>query len=222
MSNPWFRMYAELAHDPKVQMLSEAMQRRYMMLMCMRCSNALVTLHETEIAFHLRISNEELAETKALFIAKQFIDDQWNLLNWEKRQFASDSSAMRVARHRASKKEAGNGNVTLQEQPCNALDTDTDTDTYKDIPAPQTKILKPTAKKKTALPADFKISLRVQEWAQEKGYTQLDAHYDRFVGACRAKGYSYVDWDEGFMGAIRDNWAKVPTPITQKTRALVL
>ena len=114
MSNPWFRMYAEFAHDPKVQMLSEAMQRRYMMLMCLRCSNTLVTLHETEVAFYLRISDEELAETKRIFISKGFINDQWNLLNWDKRQFISDSSAARVAKHRAKKKtEEKPSNVTV-------------------------------------------------------------------------------------------------------------
>ena len=132
MANQWFRMYSEFATDAKVQMLSEAMQRRYLMLMCLRCSNALVTLHDEEIAFQLRISNEELAETKALFIKKGFIDSAWNLLNWEKRQFASDSSAARVAKHRALQKEkqeqAGNGDVTLHETKANGLDTDTDTD----------------------------------------------------------------------------------------------
>ena len=66
MSSPWFRLYSEFAHDPKVQMMTEVMQRRYIMILCMRCSNTLVTLHETEVAFHLRISNAELAETKAL------------------------------------------------------------------------------------------------------------------------------------------------------------
>ena len=130
MANQWFRMYSEFATDARVQMLSEAMQRRYLMLMCLRCSNALVTLHDEEIAFQLRISDEELAETKALFIKKGFIDSAWNLLNWEKRQFASDSSAARVAKHRALQKEkqeqASNGDVTLHETKANGLDTDTD------------------------------------------------------------------------------------------------
>lgn len=107
MTNPWFRFYSEFSHDPKVQMMTEAMQRRYIMVMCLRCSNALVTLHETEIAFHLRITDAELAETKALFIAKGFVDDKWNLLNWDKRQFVSDSSAERVKRHRAKRAEQG-------------------------------------------------------------------------------------------------------------------
>lgn len=107
MANPWFRMYAEFATDAKVQMLTEAMQRRYLMLMCLRCSNALETLHDDEIAFQLRISDEELAETKALFVRKGFIDDAWNLLNWDKRQFSSDSSVERVRRHREKRKASG-------------------------------------------------------------------------------------------------------------------
>ena len=128
MANPWFRLYSEFAHDPKIQMLSEAMQRRYVMLMCLRCSEVLETLHETEIAFQLRLSTEELDETKQLFISKNFIDEKWNLLNWDKRQFVSDSSTMRVARHREKKKQPSNVVETLQKRPSNAIDTDTDTE----------------------------------------------------------------------------------------------
>jgi hypothetical protein len=129
MANPWFRLYSEFAHDPKIQMLSEAMQRRYVMLMCLRCSEVLETLHETEIAFQLRLSTGELEETKQLFISKNFIDKHWNLLNWDKRQFVSDSSTMRVAKHRNKKKQVSNVDETLQKRPSNAIDTDTDTDT---------------------------------------------------------------------------------------------
>lgn len=122
MSNPWFRFYSEFAHDPKVQMMSEAMQRRLVMLFCLRCSNALVTLQVTEIAFHLRVTDAELEETKQLFVAKGFIDSDWNIENWDKRQFKSDSSAPRVAKHRANKKEASNADVTLQVTNSNALE----------------------------------------------------------------------------------------------------
>jgi flagellar basal body rod protein FlgB len=126
MSNPWFRVYSEFATDPKVQMLAEAMQRRLIMILCLRCSNTLVTLHDSEIAFHLRISDQELAETKALFVSKKFIDKDWNVLNWEKRQFKSDSSKDRVAKHRALQKTEqegqSNDDVTLQVTNANALE----------------------------------------------------------------------------------------------------
>jgi len=107
-------------------MLSEAMQRRYVMLMCLRCSEVLETLHETEIAFQPRLSTGELDETKELFISKNFIDKHWNLLNWDKRQFVSDSSTMRVAKHRNKKKQVSNVGETLQKRPSNAIDTDTE------------------------------------------------------------------------------------------------
>ena len=120
--NTWFRMYAEFATDPKVQMLPEVMQRRLTMLFCMRCSNDLVTLHETEIAFQLRISDDELKVTKTLFVSRGFIDAAWNIRNWGKRQFVSDSSSMRVAKHREKKKRDSNVDVTLQKRQSNGLE----------------------------------------------------------------------------------------------------
>lgn len=111
----WFRMYGEFATDPKVQMMSEADQRRFIMLLCLRCSNDSVTLHETEIAFQLRISNEEWATSKALFLSKGLIGEDCKPLAWDRRQFVSDSSAARVAAHRAKKKQACNVTVTPPE-----------------------------------------------------------------------------------------------------------
>jgi len=125
---PWFRMYAEFATDAKVQIMPEVMQRRLLMLFCLRCSNDLVTLQCNEIAFQLRISDAELAKTKALFLRQGFINDDWEILNWEQRQFSSDSSAERVAEHRRRKKEQEKKDVTLQSRSCNAIDTDTETD----------------------------------------------------------------------------------------------
>lgn len=119
MANSWFRMYAEFSTDPKVQMLSEVNQRRLTMIFCLRC-NGHVTLHDEEVTFLLRISNEEWQVTKALFIAKGFTNDSNEVLNWDKRQYVSDSSAERVAKHRASKKES----VT----PCNVTVTPPDTE----------------------------------------------------------------------------------------------
>lgn len=128
----WFRMYSEFANDPKVQSMSEAMQRRLMMLLCLRCSNTLVTLQEDEIAFALRITDEELAETKTLFVRKGFVNSTWEIQNWDKRQFVSDSSASRVAKHRAKAKvevktdDVTPCNVTVTPQIQNRTDTDTE------------------------------------------------------------------------------------------------
>ena len=68
---------------------------------------------------------------------------------------------------------------------------------------------KPITNKETLLPPDFKISERVISWANEKGYRDLQKHFDYFVLRAQSKGYKYTDWDAAFMTAIRDNWAKV-------------
>ena len=127
MSNPWFRLYSEFANDPKIQMMSEADQRRFMMILCIRCSNGDVTLQDEEVAFQLRVSNEEWLRTKALFISKNLIDDDNKPVAWDKRQFASDSSAPRVAKHRAKVKEVSNVTVTPPEQIQNRTDTESET-----------------------------------------------------------------------------------------------
>ena len=115
MSNPWFRLYSEFLNDPKVQLMSEANQRRLVMIFCIRC-NGCVTLQDKHVTFQLRISDEEWAITKAEFIANGFIDSDNNVLNWDKRQYRSDTSAARVAKHRTLHK-----NVTVTK--CNVTVT---------------------------------------------------------------------------------------------------
>lgn len=112
MANQWFRMYAEFASDPKVQSMAESMQRRLMMIMCLRCGDVLVTLRDDEIAFALRISDDELRATKQLFLSKKFIDAKWNLLNWDKRQYSADSSKERTKRWRDRHRD---GDVTFRD-----------------------------------------------------------------------------------------------------------
>lgn len=79
-------------------------------------------------------------------------------------------------------------------------------------PAASAAPKKSKAPSKTPLPDGFCISERVEQWAAGRGITQLQAHFENFVGSCKAKGYTYADWDEGFMGAIRNDWAKLNAP----------
>lgn len=65
---------------------------------------------------------------------------------------------------------------------------------------------------KTAIPEGFAVSERVKAWAADKGFGQLDAHLEHFIGKAKAKAYTYADWDEGLMGAIRDDWAGLRKP----------
>lgn len=118
----WFRMYHEFATDPKVQMLSEVDQRRFVMVLCLKACNGDVALHNDEVAFQLRISESEWDDTKSRLLARNLIQPDNTPTNWDKRQYISDSSSERVKRHREKVKRDCNVTVTPP-------DTDTDTDT---------------------------------------------------------------------------------------------
>jgi hypothetical protein len=65
----------------------------------------------------------------------------------------------------------------------------------------------------TTLPEGFAVSDRVLKWAVEQGLAGvIELHFEAFVSTCRAKGYTYVDWDEAFMSAVRKNWARIEAP----------
>jgi hypothetical protein len=204
MANPWFRLYSEFAHDPKIQMLSEAMQRRYVMLLCLKCSETLETLHETEIAFQLRLSEAELIETKQLFISKNFIDKQWNLLNWDKRQFVSDSSTMRVRKYRDKKKQPSNVDETLQKQPSNAIDTDTDTDK------------KQNSKRGSRLANDWVLPNEWEYWANKErpdlNAKQVADQFKDFWCAKPGKDGVKLDWQATWRNWVRNQKAVKPNP----------
>lgn len=71
---------------------------------------------------------------------------------------------------------------------------------------------RPARKKRAALtpmPDGFAISDRVKAWAVEKRYTKLEQRFEHFLGYVRRKQPTYADWDEAFMSAVRDDWAKL-------------
>lgn len=67
-------------------------------------------------------------------------------------------------------------------------------------------------KPETAIPSDFAVSEAVEAWAATKGFDRLGEHLEAFRLKVAAKNYTYVDWDAAFMGAIRDDWAKLRVP----------
>lgn len=207
MSNTWLRLYKEFAHDPKVQTMSEAMQRRLIMLFCLRCGNADATLHATdEIAFWMRISDAELVETKALFLQKGFIEEDWSIKNWDKRQVRSDSSTERSRKHRADKNK-------VTKRPCNVAATEmqrpVDTEQIQNREEESKKnIIKKVSRR---LP---KVSLQTWEknygpisseqlldFAREKSWSEqtLAENITLFRRKCEIKNYDYTNFIKAFM-----------------------
>lgn len=81
-------------------------------------------------------------------------------------------------------------------------------------PEPSRTIKEPSrgrrASRATPIPPDFKVSPRVQAWAQQKGFAALlPQHLEHFLSYAKAKGARYVDWDEAFMNAVRADWGQI-------------
>lgn len=194
MANQWFRMYAEFSTDPKVQMLSETDQRRLVMILCLRC-NGNVTLHDEEVTFLLRISNEEWQKSKSVFISKNFINEANEVLNWDKRQFASDTSKNRVAAYRERKKIEGNADVTLHKQKCNAVDTE-QIQNRTDISTSLRSVDKPS-KRKTQLPENFNPAGSSVDTLTNAGIS-VQEELQKFTDYCRSNGTLALDWQAKF------------------------
>jgi len=112
----WFSLHAEILDDPKVQMLSEVDQRRFIMILCARCRNGNETFHDVSIAFQLRITLEEWLRTKETLIVSKLVTSDNKPTNWDKRQKPRDLSTERVRRHRKR-------NETFLKQQCNVSET---------------------------------------------------------------------------------------------------
>ena len=128
MANPWFRFYAEFQDDAKIQMLPLSARYYFVMLLCSRCKAARLT--DAVIAYQWRLPASEVQELKSLFVEHGFIDDAWNVLKWDKRQYVSDSSKDRTQKYRDRHKNvtvtANNGHMQRHRD---VPDTDTEADT---------------------------------------------------------------------------------------------
>lgn len=99
-SRTWFRLYTEFASDPKVQLLDETLQRRFVMLLCLAGAGVTPTESVSEVDFVLRIGVSECEKTRSILVSRGLIDETWFPKKWTKRQFESDSSTERVKRFR--------------------------------------------------------------------------------------------------------------------------
>lgn len=124
----WFRLHSEMPNDPKIKLLAFEDRWHYVSLLCFKCSeeldNANESLKERMIAAHLGLSLSELDSVKKRLSEVYLIDNDWQPLGWDKRQYKSDSSNDRVSKFR--KKRYSNVTVTPPE-------TDTETDTEEHI-----------------------------------------------------------------------------------------
>ena len=209
MANQWFRLYSEFATDPKIRMMGEALQRRYIMLLCLRCSNDDVTLHDDEITFQLRISNEEWQETKSAFLAKNLIGSDNSPSAWDKRQYRSDSSTERVSMFRNKAKQECNVSVTPP-------DTDTDTDTDTEV---KTKSRGATASRLPDdwFPSDADISFCESERPDLKSNEVASRFRDYWVSQPGQRGRK-TNWPATWRNWVRNEKRSAPAYVSTQSR----
>ena len=113
-------------------------------------------------------------------------------------------------------KHIGNSGLTVKEQNDNALIPDSlipDSlieDSVREAPAAgAARPPKRRRAEKTTLPEGFGLSDRVRAWAEAKGFGRLEEHLEAFRRKATAHGYAYVNWDDAFMEAVREDWAKL-------------
>ncbi len=105
---PWFRLYSEAVDDDKLRLLAFEDRWHFIALLCCKCQGILDAdsapeITRRRIAVKLGVQLRELEEITRRLSEIGLIqesDGQLKITNWDARQFASDSSAERVKRHR--------------------------------------------------------------------------------------------------------------------------
>lgn len=228
MSNmPWFRAYTEMVDDEKLRLLAFEDRWHYVALLCLKGQGVLDSgdaLMLRKVAVKLGLDLRTLDDVVRR-LSEVGLIDQHSLqpLAWDKRQMKSDSSAERVARFRARKKQEEGGNedsnasVTLPKRPGNALDKETDkeadTDTEKTIARRKTTALEFSAWPAEPSPdvlADYlrhrrEIKAPLTQTALNRlgseAHRALDMGYsvDDFLAECMLRGWrgGKASWLEG-------------------------
>jgi len=208
----WFRFYDCALDDPKVQRLPGDVFKVWVNLLCVASRNDGQLPSVEDLAFMLRSDSETITRVMNELRRAGLIDESEQGLtphNWAERQYQSDSSAERMRKHRALKRNSdvtdvttsdvtGDEKVTVQ----NRYRADTDTETEKIISAPA------RSKKGTRLSEDWQPNPDLIATATSLGLSA--AQFDREIAkfrdywASRAGSQGVkLDWD-----ATARNWMR--------------
>ena len=97
---PWFRMYAEFIHDPKLYELTHEQQLIFVKMMCLKCEGGLPGATVEYMARLFRFSKQKLSKTLSLLCNDKHnmlikTSSGYDITNWKKRQRRSDHWTLR-------------------------------------------------------------------------------------------------------------------------------
>lgn len=100
----WFRFYSDVVGDPKVQLMDPALFRFWVNTLCVCAEKDGVVPPIGELAFRLRVSDEEAARSLGQLKDRDLFDTNrkgdLRPHNWDARQYKADTSTERVNRYR--------------------------------------------------------------------------------------------------------------------------
>ena len=118
MSGLWVRLYIEIYNDHKLRRLPPARRWLWITMLCIAKKSIRqgwlligdgVPANSVDLADGAYIPLDEVEAGLCDFVELRMlekVDGVWHLLNWDKRQYVSDSSVERVRKHREKKKES--------------------------------------------------------------------------------------------------------------------
>jgi hypothetical protein len=129
----WFRKYPDKwLTDVKVQSLTHAQRGLLDTVFCLRAIGELPHADDDQVFAALRIGRAAGRKLKALFLRNGFIDESWDVRNWDKYQYQSDCSTPRVRafreRERRVAEQAETENETAMKRFSSVTETPPDPD----------------------------------------------------------------------------------------------
>lgn len=161
----WFRMYTEFATDPDVQSLAFEDQRHYVILLCLKGNGTLDKDYPSAdrrfavIRRTLGLDSVAIDECKRRLIEAGLIDHQWQPRGWDKRQFVSDNSTLRVREFRERQRNVSETRSDTE--------TDSETETEKRESA-QSAPSPPKRRASKRCPQEFQVTADLMAWAEQK------------------------------------------------------
>jgi len=168
-NGPWFRCYCDIYRNPKLRMLPEIYQLRYLwMLALYKDSETLVKQNET-LAYALRLTEDEVDETLKVLKKAKLLTQNNAPTGWKERQFESDTSTLRVRKHRTLLKRSRNVTETPSESDS---ESDSESETYSET--------------ETVSPADKPPAAAVDASTNQKPEADREAPYLRWLAEAKA------------------------------------
>jgi hypothetical protein len=190
LSNPWFRFYASVVNDPKVQRLEPRLFKTWVNILCVASENDGLIPDIADLSFVLRMTEEDLGADFEALVGAGLIDEFENHVtphNWNGRQFQSDVSTDRVKRFRDKKR---NASETPTETPPDQIRTEADTDKTSSLRSEGAR------KRASRLPEDFEPDLSIAislGLTRERAEAEASKFKDHFTAAPGQRGVKN-DW----------------------------